>query len=178
MPLPKQICSCCGKLLTRQTILAHSRGGGLQINKAQFAQLHSGILPIQSTSQPRPPVTAAEPPRKRRRLAGSHDDLHAPDINFSVTNIGSNLDGSTSQNRDDSDMEYERQTRRRVTVEDVTDEEDSGLCDSDSSDSDSCTPELDDDDEESDWVTAAEWTNTDFEKALDDCGALCHILIL
>lgn len=27
MPLPKQICSCCSKLLTRQTVLAHSGGG-------------------------------------------------------------------------------------------------------------------------------------------------------
>lgn len=169
MPLPKQRCSCCGKLLTRQTVLAHSRGGGLQTNKAQFAQLHSGALPIQSSSQPRPPVTAAEPPRKRRRVTGSHDTLQAPNLDFSV-NISPDLDGGISQNCDE-DMEYARQTRRRVTVEDVTDEEDS---DSDSSDSDSTVSDLDDEDD--DWVTAAEWMNDDFEKALDDCGALHCIL--
>lgn len=173
MPMPKELCSCCGKFLTRKTVLAHSGGGGLQTNKAQFVQLHHGILPIQSTSQPRHPLAAAGPPHKRRHVDGLHNALQATDIDFSMMSINPNLDGGTSQNHEEDDMEYKHQTHCHVTVEDVTDE-DSRSSDSDSSDLDSHVFDLEDEDDN--WVSAAEWINEDFEKALDDFGALPCIL--
>lgn len=182
MPAQKEICPCCGKSLCRKTILAHSRGGGLQIHRAQLAQLHHGILPAQSTAQPRPPVTTAEPPRKRRRgyrslSASVPADLAGPSTSQLSTppetaDLSTDMNGGHTQHNEE-DIEYVRETRRRVTVEDVTDVEDGGLSERDSSDSDF---ESDSRGEDDDWMSAAEWMNVDFEKSLEDCGALLNIL--